>query len=52
MITESTIKVIGIATGLVGIGVSIAEGIISDKKMEMAVDKKIAEALAKMITEA
>jgi len=48
MLNEKTIKIIGIATSVIGMGVSVAAEWVGDKKMDLTIEKKVAEALAKM----
>ena len=47
MLNEKAIKVIGIATTLVGVGVSLVSNWVNDKNL----DAKIAEKVAKAVTE-
>ena len=48
MLNEKSIKIIGIATSIVGMGVSVAADWVGEKKMDITIEKKIAEALAKI----
>ena len=45
---EKVIKVVGIVTTVAGLGLSIAENILTDKAMDRKVNKKVSEQLAKM----
>ena len=52
MITEKTIRVIGITTTIVGAGTALLADWIGEKKMDLTIEKKVAEALAKMVEKA
>jgi hypothetical protein len=47
IMTEKIVKVIGVAATVVSLGATVASGWVGDKKMELAVEKKVAEALTK-----
>lgn len=48
MKTEKLVKILSIATTVVGVGLSIASTWVSDKQMEITIDEKIQEALLEM----
>lgn len=48
MFTQTTIKVIGIAATAVGIGTTLVSDWVTDKKTDGIIEKKVAEALAKL----
>ena len=48
MITEKTIKIIGLATTVAGLGVSLITEWVSDKKTDEKIAQKVNEAIAKL----
>ena len=44
---EKTIKVVGVVTTIVGVGLSIAESVLADKAMDRKISKKVSEQLRK-----
>ena len=44
---EKTIKVVGVVTTIVGVGLSIAESVLADKAMDRKINKKVSEQLRK-----
>lgn len=48
---DKLMKVAKIAVPIVGVVVSLATSVLSDKKMEETIDKKVTEALAKKAEE-
>jgi 2-keto-3-deoxy-6-phosphogluconate aldolase len=48
MITEKAIKIIGIATTVIGIGTSLASDWVAEKKTDEKITQKVAEAIAKI----
>jgi hypothetical protein len=47
IMTEKIVKIIGIVATAVSLGATVANGWVGDKKMELAVERKVAEALIK-----
>lgn len=47
MMTEKTIKIIGIAATAVGIGTTIVSDWVGEKKTDLLIEQKVAEAIAK-----
>jgi hypothetical protein len=48
MLTEKTIKIIGYAATAIGIGTTLVSDWVGEKKMDGTIEKKVAEALAKL----
>ena len=41
-----TLKILGVVTAIVGIGVDLLAGYVGDKKLDNTISEKVAEALA------
>lgn len=48
MFTENAIKIIGISATVMGIGATIVGDWVSEKKTDSLIEKKVAEAIAKI----
>ena len=48
MMTEQAIKIVGMAATVVGLGATVVAGWVEDKKTDFVIEKKVAEAIAKL----
>ena len=48
MLTEKTIKIIGYAATAIGIGATLVSDWVGEKKTDATIEKKVAEAIAKI----